>query len=177
MKKVTFLSVLFSILLLPGMLDAQTREPVKLGFQINQVQGDFGLGLNLTVPIIRDRLTLRLAGSNQWLAAFDETETRNFVYQTLRLGATGAWLTTQAMRVYAEGGTMVVFPNAEASSTDMQFGGYGLFGFEFFLKEALGSSLFIEIGGTTSGVQADLLPNSPAFGSGLLLCSGFRIAF
>jgi hypothetical protein len=160
-------------------LRAQKENPFRLGFQVTQLQGDFGLGLNLAIPLPGKLPALRLAGTNHWLEAPTEAATTEWLaYQTLRLGVSGdGWPVGEQIQVYVEGGTLLIFPDEQMSGQQVLAGGYGIFGFEFFTGKARASSLFLEMGGTTAGNRAKRRPNIPAFGSGLLLSSGFRLAF
>ena len=54
-------------------------------------------------------------------------------------------------------------------------GGYGLFGFEFFMNSR--NNYFIEIGGVGTGAVADKVANSPIYSNGLLINVGFRHQF
>jgi hypothetical protein len=56
----------------------------------------------------------------------------------------------------------------------LDFGGYGLFGFEFNFDPS--SKYFIEMGGRSGGT-ADKLPTSPLFSNGFMIQTGFRIQF
>ena len=77
------------------------------------------------------------------------------------------------VRLYGEGGIVGLFPSSDFSSERFEFGGYGLFGFEFFMNRA--SNYFIEIGGIGSGAIADRIDNQPIYSNGLIISTGFRI--
>lgn len=160
-------------------LEAQKSNPFRVGFQVIQLQGDFGLGLNMAIPLPGKLPALKLTGTNQWLEApMEQATTEWLAYQTLRLGVSGeGWPVGKQVQVYLEGGTLLIFPGEQMSGQDVLAGGYGTFGFEFFTGETRTSSLFLEMGGTTAGNRANRRANIPAFGSGLLLSSGFRLGF
>ncbi|MBC8485793.1 MAG: hypothetical protein H8D45_07100, partial [Bacteroidetes bacterium] len=79
------------------------------------------------------------------------------------------------IRLYGEGGIISLFPSDEFSSEEFVFGGYGLFGFEFYMNSR--SNYFIEIGGVGTGATADNITNEPIYSNGLLISTGFRIQF
>jgi hypothetical protein len=155
----------------------QEGERFRVGFQLGQSGVDFGLGLNLSIPLVREVLSLRLTAGNHWLTHQQAETTVSSPYQVVRLGtAPVGWFVANRMRVYGEGGVSVLFPNAEFSAARQVVGGYGVFGFECFVQEAWGSSLYFEIGGTSAGAQAREVSGQPTFGAGLLINAGFRVA-
>jgi hypothetical protein len=79
------------------------------------------------------------------------------------------------MRLYGEGGVIVLFPSSEFSSESEVLGGYGLFGFEFFFSHQ--SNYFIEIGGIGTGAVADKASGKPIYSNGLLINVGLRHHF
>ncbi|MEO0332135.1 MAG: hypothetical protein AAF223_10680, partial [Bacteroidota bacterium] len=78
-------------------------------------------------------------------------------------------------RLYGEGGIILLLPSDTFSAERTELGGYGLFGFEFYLKN--NANYFIEIGGVGTGAQADKVPNKPIYSNGLLISTGFRMQF
>lgn len=78
----------------------------------------------------------------------------------------------ERIRLYGEGGVITIFPSSDFSSDDMVFGGYGLFGFEFFFGKM--GNYFIEIGGIGTGAVADKIINRPIYSNGLSISTGFR---
>jgi len=78
-----------------------------------------------------------------------------------------------AIQLYGEGGIIGLFPSDEFSSKTFEFGGYGLFGFEFYMNAR--SNYFIEIGAVGTGAKADKVVNNPVYSNGLTISSGFRI--
>lgn len=79
------------------------------------------------------------------------------------------------MRLYGEGGVLILLPADEFSSESMEFGGYGLFGFEFFMNKK--ANYYIEIGGVGTGAKADKIVTKPIYSNGLLISAGFRFHF
>lgn len=156
---------------------AQDKTPFRVGFQLQELQGSFGLGLNLDVPLPGKWPALRLAGNWHWLDIPGETRSQTASFQTIRLGiAPDGWPVAEKIRVYGEGGVLLLLPENALSSDGFASGGYGLFGFEFFTEKINGSSLFLEIGGTAAGRRVERQEGVPSFGAGLLLGAGFRVA-
>jgi hypothetical protein len=167
---------LFCFLTINSTSLAQENPPARVGFQINQIQGDFGLGLNLDIPLLKHWPVIRLAASNHWIEIPEAANTKTSFYQTVSIGvANKGWPISDKIKVYADGGLMLLIPSNELSSKSILPGGFGLFGFEFFTAKQGSSSLFLEMGGTTAGLRLDRRQNIPAFGAGMLISTGFRI--
>lgn len=147
-----------------------------LGIQLNQYQNDFGLGVTFTSPFIaNEKLAFRFRGNvmfHEHTAEVDETTWTPYTNASAGLIGVSGWV-GESIRLYSEGGIIGLFPSSEFSSDDFIFGGYGLFGFEFFMNN--GTNYFIEIGGVGTGAKADLVENSPIFSNGLTISTGFRI--
>lgn len=79
-------------------------------------------------------------------------------------------------RFYAEGGILLITPSSEFSSSSTEIGGYGLFGFEFFMGSApdVPVSYFIEPGGIGTGATADKVPGKPIYSNGFSISVGVR---
>lgn len=154
-----------------------SRNGVGAGLQINQYQQDFGAGLNLTSPYVaNDKLAFRLRGNILFHEHVQGNETTWTPYVNTSAGliaVSGA--AGDAIRLYSEGGVVGLFPSSKFSSEDFVFGGYGLFGFEFFISDS--NNYFIEIGGIGTGAKADQLPADPVYANGLLISTGFRVHF
>lgn len=148
-----------------------------LGMQLVEYQNDFGLGLNLTSPLLlNDHLGFRLKGNMMFNQAVIDGKSDWVPYSNISLGMIGiGGLVSEQIRLYGEGGVIAIFPSGDISTADQEFGGYGLFGFEFFFYE--GGNYFIEIGGVGTGAQADRLETEPIYSNGLSLSAGFRFFF
>ena len=157
----------------------QQAEPfgqkMSFGFQLGQYQDDFGIGLNVTTPyFLHNRVAVRVRGNLMWHEHVLNTETTWTPYSNLALGVIGVGGNIgNFMRVYGEGGAMVLVPSDDFSAQSTEFGGYGLFGFEFFMDPHF--NYFIEIGGAGTGARADKVPTSPIYSNGLIIQTGFRI--
>lgn len=79
------------------------------------------------------------------------------------------------LRVYGEGGAIFLFPSDKFSSKSIQFGGYGLFGFEFFFDQHL--NYFLEAGGVGTGAKADKISGKPIYSNGFIINVGVRAQF
>jgi len=145
-----------------------------LGFQLNQYQRDFGFGLNVTSPhFAYERIAVRLRASMMYNESVQNSVTTWVPYSNVSLGIIGVGgKIGDYIRLYGEGGVVGLFPSAEFSSEQFEFGGYGLFGFEFFMHTS--SNYFIEIGGIGTGARADKISTQPIYSNGLLLSVGFR---
>jgi len=145
------------------------------GFQINQFQKDFGLGLNFTTPYFGyDKIALRLRGNLMFNEHIHNLATTWTPYTNLSLGLIGVGGTIgDFIRLYGESGVIGLLPSADFSSKKFEFGGYGLFGFEFFMNKYI--NYFIELGGIGTGAQADKIMSKPIYSNGFLIDVGLRV--
>lgn len=154
------------------------RTSTALGFQLNQYQKDFGMGINISTPyLIHDRVALRLRVNMMFNESLDEyastIEYRWYPYFNTQLGLIGvAGYVSPRIKLYGEGGIVFLFPNQDISSENFKFGGYGHFGFEFYMSNF--NSYFIELGGVGTGAKANLALGKPIYSNGFLISTGFR---
>jgi len=178
MKKLAFFALI--IFVLTGVTNAQEKKistDFSMGFQLNQFQNDFGLGLNFTTPYFANkRVALRLRGNLMFNKHISDDVTVWSPYSNVSLGMVGvAGIIGDFIRLYGEGGMITLFPSDDFSSESVVFGGYGVFGFEFYFYQ--GGNYFIEIGGIGTGAIADKAVNQPVYSNGLMISTGFRIHF
>jgi len=148
-----------------------------VGFQLNQYQKDFGMGINLTSPyFVYNRIAVRIRGNFMFYEHVKNNETTWTPYSNVSLGLIGVGgKAGDFIRLYGEGGIIFLFPSDKFSEEDFVFGGYGLFGFEFYMAKKV--NYFIEIGGIGSGAKADVIMNQPIYSNGLLISAGVRMQF
>ena len=161
-------------------LEAQTQDMainngIGFGFQLSQFQRDFGLGLSITGQYFGyDKIAVRLRGNLMFNENVQNATTTWTPYSNLSLGLIGVGgKVGDFIRLYGEGGIIGLKPSNEFSTQNFVFGGYGLFGFEFFMNNS--SNYFIEIGGVGTGAKADKIVTKPIYSNGLLISAGFRI--
>lgn len=158
-------------------LHAQDNSPFRAGFHLRGLGGDFGLGLHLDLPTPEKWPIVRLGGTWNWQEVPEGTSFTEVSFQTLRVGvASRSFAIQERIRAYGEGGFLAVLAGDRLSGKGFGPGGYGLFGFEFFVEPYGGSALFVEIGGSSAGNRMDPRPGVQAFGSGLWVGAGFRVA-
>ena len=149
-----------------------------IGMQLNQFQDDFGIGLNISTPyLLNESLAIRVRANLVWHQHTDQSNEGTWTpYSNISIGFIGVGGTIgDFMRLYGEGGLMYVLPSDTFSSESSEFGGYGLFGFEFFLHQH--GNYFIELGGIGIGANADKVPGSPIYSNGFLTSVGYRYQF
>ena len=148
---------------------------VAFGFQLGQYQKDFGLGVNITSPyFLYENVALRLRGNLMYYEHVMNGEVTWTPYSQFSLGvASVGGRVGNFMRLYGEGGVMMILPSNDFSAESTDWGGYGIFGFEFFMQPHF--NYFIEIGGVGSGARADKIPTNPIYSNGLIIQTGFRI--
>ncbi len=173
-------NVLLVLIIVFGMNAIKAQEmPINkglgFGFQLSQFQRDFGVGLNFTSPYFaNEKIAVRLKGNLVYNENVQDSITKWTPYTNLSIGLVGAsGKIGDYIRLYGEGGILGLFPSNEFSSNQFEFGGYGIFGFEFFMNNS--SNYFIEIGGVGTGAIADKIALKPIYSNGLLISTGFRM--
>ncbi len=155
---------------------ADKRNRLGLGFSINNFGNDFGLGLNVTSPtFFGGHMAVKASGNYQWLDHIDNKGEHTWSgYTLLRAGLSGVNMSlNDAINLYGEGGLVLALTDNTLSTESSSIGGYGLFGFEFFMP--CNMSYFIELGGMGIGAKADKVPTSPLIANGFLASVGFRV--
>lgn len=143
------------------------------GYQLSQYQQDFGFGLNYGTPLLFKSIGFRAKYNLMFHQHISGSITTWSPYSNFSLGLTGiGGQVGSHIRIYGEGGVVLILPSSAFSSRSTQFGGYGLFGFEFF--NSRGFNYFIEIGGIGTGATADKILYQPIYSNGLSISTGFR---
>ncbi len=154
------------------------NSKASLGFQLNQYQNDFGLGVHLTSPFFwNEQVAARVRGNLAWNEHPDQSnEIQWSSYSNASFGfVSKAGQVGEFIRLYGEGGVLFIFPSSNFSTAETEVGGYGLFGFEFFMSPY--TNYFIEIGGVGTGAKADKIAGNPIYSNGMLINVGFRYQF
>ena len=149
-----------------------------IGGQVGQYQQDFGIGLHVTSPYFANGKTaVRLKGNLVWNEHLNSiSETTWSSYSNLALGLVqSVGELNGIVRLYGESGAILLFPSDAFSSKPVQFGGYGLFGFEFLLDRHI--SYFLEAGGVGTGARADKVAGVPIYSNGFQIHVGVRAQF
>lgn len=157
----------------------ELKSSFGLGGQLTQYQNDFGMGLSIASPYFaQGKLALRLRGNLMWNEHFSSTYDKTIwsPYANVSLGMVNVvGKIGSNIRIYGEGGIVILFPSSEFSTKNIHIGGYGLFGFEFFFHPQ--NNYFIEIGGIGTGARADKALGQPIYSNGFLVNVGYRYQF
>ena len=145
-----------------------------LGFQLNQYQKDFGMGINFTSPyFVYDRIAVRARANLMFNEHLQDMEITWTPYANVSLGVIGtSGYIGDFMRLYGEGGVILILPSSTFSDGDPVLGGYGHFGFEFYMSPV--TNYFIELGGIGTGAVADKVAGNPIYSNGFSISVGFR---
>lgn len=177
MKKFTI--TLFALFICIITIQAQDQSKslsnnLGFGFHLTQFQKDLGLGINITSPYFgHERIAVRLRGNLMFNENIQNSTITWSPYSNLSLGLIGvSGMVGEYIRLYGEGGVLGLLPSDDFSSQDFVFGGYGVFGFEFFANNKF--NYFIEIGCVGTGAKADKIVSDPIYSNGLLINVGFR---
>jgi hypothetical protein len=172
---------LVSAIMLPAQASSQDSQfgkapvsasHISLSFSLQEWGNEFGTGFQITSPWFwHEKTAVRLGGSALW-----KQDANWATFYALRLGLVGAtFMRNEDIRLYGEGGFLFLFPSASFDSDPFAFGGYGHFGFEFFMPKASGplsSSYFIELG--TNGVRAKT-NSGQSYLNGFSASTGLRV--
>lgn len=162
--------------------DKEANDGFSMGMQLNQYHRDFGIGAQITSPFFaKDLFAFRLKGNYQFFEHIDsDTASSSFgemtwtPYSNITFGLViNGGLMKNVVKLYAESGLIAVFPSNAFSSQSSEIGGYGVFGFEFFMDQA--NSYFIDIGGIGTGASADKIATNPIYSNGFLISAGYRL--
>ena len=178
MKKHSILTIgllVSTISLYAQVQESSINNGMGFGFQLNQYQSDFGLGLNVTSSYFaNEKLAFRLRGNLMFNEHIQNTTTTWTPYSNVSLGIIGVGgKIGDYIRLYGEGGLIGLFPSNDFSSEQFVMGGYGLFGFEFFMNKI--GNYFVEFGGVGTGAKEDKIATQPRYSNGFLISAGFRI--
>jgi hypothetical protein len=178
LNEAVLLLLLTVSLLTSNLANAQTNSnKPEIGFKISQYQKDFGIGLHVISPYFMKKSMAIKAGTNiQWFENSNDTETTWTTYQNIQLGMRGrSHMVTENISIYGEGGAFFVLPDSDFSTQSLEFGGYGLFGFEFRICPRFG--YFIELGGVGTSATADKIASQPIYSNGFFTNVGLKIGF
>ena len=173
-KGILLILTVFQFAIFTKAQESNISNEFGFGFHLNQYQDDFGLGLNMTSPyFLYDNIAVRLRGNFMFYQHVQDNETVWSPYSSVSFGVVAVGGNVgDFIRLYGEGGIIGLFPSTEFSDGNFVFGGYGLFGFEFFMSKNF--NYFIELGGVGTGAKADKLPANPIYSNGFLISVGFR---
>jgi hypothetical protein len=174
MKKISLLALGIALAATCFAQPAELSKKMGFGFQLGQYQNDFGVGAQVTSPFFfYKRLAVRARANVMWNDHVQDGMATWSSYSNLSVGVVGlSGEIANIIRLYGEGGLLILLPNEAFSSSASEVGGYGLFGFEFFL--GYNFNYYIEIGGAGTGAVADKIATQPIYSNGLLIQTGFR---
>lgn len=156
--------------------EGQPSARFSVGYHLNNYQADFGMGVSVTSPFIaHQKLAFRMRANWQYHQHPDiSTDASTWSgYPLFTVGVvTGHSLINNQIRVYGEGGSVALLPNHIVSNQHVIFGGYGIFGFEFYARPSV--LYFIELGGMGTGAKEDKLPGKAIYSNGFITTVGMR---
>ncbi len=185
MKRVSLVLAILLILALPSVAlagdGAQLRRAnFAVGYHLNNFRYDFGYGLNVTSPyFFNDRVAVRLSVNTMYFEGIPAGRTGMdwMPYTVYKLGLLGAsTVVNDLFRLYGEGGFLYIVPNSRFSEKN-SLGGYGHFGFEFFMDQNAPLCYFIELGSVGSGTRAEKIAGKPYYAAGFAAAVGLRYHF
>lgn len=147
----------------------------EFGFHLSENDGDFGFGLNYTTPYLFNESIAISTRANMMYFRYNKTgEMEMTPYYNVQIGVLGhKSKISENILLYGEGGVLALLPSSKFSDSDLEFGGYGLFGFEFHFDSH--NSYFIEMGGMGTGATANQLFGNPIYSNGFMVNVGYKI--
>jgi hypothetical protein len=154
---------------------SESHQGFSFGFELDSFQQDFGFGGRVTSPNIAHFIRFSGSGGIAWVPNALPLKTTQdtwapYYYGRLQLELTGPQL--GPVLTYAFAGAILVGAPSDLSSTEVNVGGLGGFGFEFLIGRY--SSYYVELGALGTGATADRLVDSPIFANGFLITVGSR---
>lgn len=176
MRKVLLLPSITLLFLLIIPRAGHCQRILGVGIGMNQAVSDYGMGINLTSPLIVQRIQLRLSANIQGLQGVPASadRARLYGYENIRLGVIGKpKYVADRVIIYGEGGPGVLINSARVTTKKMNLLGYGVIGGEYLLRNKLW--IYLEGGGIGSGAEADKLIGKPMYATGLFFGMGLRL--
>ena len=171
-QKSLIIGLFLGLVATPAIASENPLDDFSVGFELNEFHQDFGFGGHITSPFFAsDYLALRLRGGISWIQGVVKSppnaETEWHSYTPIRLGIVNRGYLTETMRVYSEGGALIILPSS-AVSEHRAYGGYGVFGFEFLMGKDSPVSYFLELGAQGTGAVATDLEGHPIYANGFV---------
>jgi len=151
-----------------------TRNGPSASLGLVWAQGDFGFQGSATSPwLLGNHLAFRASGFYHYRVPSDWES-----YWGGRLGVVaGSFMSSANGRLYADAGVLVGAPG-DCDDDAVIFGGYGMFGFEFFVADAgRGLAYYLELGANGIPAEAEGEAGSPLYLNGFEGTVGLRYYF
>jgi hypothetical protein len=166
-------------LALPGLARAQDWNPQGLSANVSIADhaGALALGGGIQSPLFFGHAALRAEGYLSYQEGLLAGQEAWMPFALARIGLAGySGLLGGFARLYGSGGVELAFPSPYFSTSALDFGGWGSFGFEFFAARVGkgGLAYYIELGSSGSGARAGLLPGTPRYLNGFTTQAGLR---
>jgi hypothetical protein len=153
-----------------------------LGMNLHRFQDDFGMSLIVGTPtLFGDSTRFTVGGGIAWYPyreLSDGTEVWEWYGHTRAVVEGGGRIEGLPLRLYGVGGLILLLTPDRLASRPVHPGGYGGFGFEFYMPRAGRDgpvSYLVELGGIGTGAQADNAIGTPIFANGFLVTVGMRV--
>lgn len=173
-------SIILTLLTFNSFAYAQEKENAHnnglgIGFNVIQIQKDFGLGLNVISPyFFQKKMAIRVKGNIMFNENIQNSIVEWTPYSNISVGFVGVGgMISERIRLYGEGGMIGLIPSKELSDENFVVGGYGHIGVEFFVSNSF--NYYIEIGGVGTGARSEKIINKPIYSNGILIGTGIRV--
>jgi hypothetical protein len=179
-------TVCLILILSAGTVWAQTENRTRvndlsINATVENYRNDFSLGARITSPyLLWNHLAFTAAANLTYREGALDTNPGQSVwipYGVYRLGVIGtSGLIANDMRFYGHGGFVFILPDKRFSTSKFLWGGFGTFGFEFFVTpaQAVPISYFIELGSNGIKAAADLMVSDPIYVNGFSSTVGLK---
>ncbi|MBN1518895.1 MAG: hypothetical protein JW923_02255 [Spirochaetales bacterium] len=151
---------------------------LSLGTQLGAWSGSLVFGGGIQSPLVFNAAAVRAEGMLVLSPVIDGGAEILAPYPAFRVGLAGfAPLAAGVVRLYGVGGVVVAIPHASLSAKAYALGGWGAFGFEFFLplgNDDSGLCYWIELGTNGSGATSEEQTPSTLYLNGFSCQVGMR---
>jgi len=167
---------LFSVIT-SSMAQEIRHNSTRVAYTLTEMQGDFGLGFQIESPsFLHDAITIKLRANQMFLSYDLEGKNQWGPYWHSSVGISSNPVNiSERVALYGEGGASFIIPNSDFSTSDSEWAGYGLFGFNFHFAPQF--CYFLEAGASGSGAKAEKSDNQRFYANGFIVNVGFKIMF
>ena len=175
--KVASIFCLFLLISFNSSSQERNLDNISVGIQLQQVQNDFGFGMHVLSPTFWQSFRLKSSYNINYLIQTNIDGLSLWTaYSNLNFGTRYQSLLSNEISLYFEAGSQMLINPKSISSEKINFGAYGLFGFEFFLNpnSDYNTSFFIELGAEGNNSRADKVISKPKIANGFITSVGIR---
>jgi hypothetical protein len=174
-----FIKLFILLSLSSPMLHAQNstefNEKWSLGYQLNEIENNFGYGVHLQTPLLFHNASLKWRINRQYFSLIDTNDQSEdwLPYYNSMLSMVFYGENHGNIQAYSESGFALTIPPSEFNDRAVGLKGFGLFGMRVFLNSSF--AFFFEAGGIGGSGSGNYNSISYNIDSGFFFSSGFTL--